>query len=260
MLPCAHPAADPPGRTAAGREVRASRRASLVGRKALRRRVGGAHGACRVGHDRPRRHAKIDELSCLALSRPGRDGNGLWRSLVAHLTGGQGVAGSNPVSPTSKKPRNYADLACSGAFLFGSARFKSCHPDKKAQVRSGFLAWASSFPGLHCSGPQKSWLLRSAPSLLLALVARGDQTWPISLGSRGTNPGMGRCRGAISGSAGFHLWSDPGCPGRLGLPSRRLGEEGVCLACGVEQMSGVRVEVEPGRLDRSGAQHLLKYV
>jgi hypothetical protein len=28
-------------------------------------------------------------------------GIGLWRSLVAHLTGGQGVAGSNPVSPTS---------------------------------------------------------------------------------------------------------------------------------------------------------------
>ena len=27
--------------------------------------------------------------------------NGLWRSLVAHLTGGQGVAGSNPVVPTS---------------------------------------------------------------------------------------------------------------------------------------------------------------
>ena len=26
--------------------------------------------------------------------------NGTWRSLVAHLTGGQGVAGSNPVNPT----------------------------------------------------------------------------------------------------------------------------------------------------------------
>ena len=26
--------------------------------------------------------------------------NGWWRSLVAHLTGGQGVAGSNPVHPT----------------------------------------------------------------------------------------------------------------------------------------------------------------
>ena len=26
--------------------------------------------------------------------------NGWWRSLVAHLTGGQGVAGSNPVQPT----------------------------------------------------------------------------------------------------------------------------------------------------------------
>ena len=26
---------------------------------------------------------------------------GMWRSLVAHLTGGQGVAGSNPVIPTA---------------------------------------------------------------------------------------------------------------------------------------------------------------
>lgn len=26
--------------------------------------------------------------------------DGLWRSLVAHLTGGQGVVGSNPASPT----------------------------------------------------------------------------------------------------------------------------------------------------------------
>jgi uncharacterized protein len=29
--------------------------------------------------------------------------HGLWRSLVAHLTGGQGVAGSNPVSPTKNR-------------------------------------------------------------------------------------------------------------------------------------------------------------
>jgi hypothetical protein len=29
---------------------------------------------------------------------------GTWRSLVAHLTGGQGVAGSNPVVPTDKRP------------------------------------------------------------------------------------------------------------------------------------------------------------
>ena len=33
-----------------------------------------------------------------------RSARGLWRSLVAHLTGGQGVAGSNPVSPTSECP------------------------------------------------------------------------------------------------------------------------------------------------------------
>jgi hypothetical protein len=36
---------------------------------------------------------------------------GLWRSLVAHLTGGQGVAGSNPVSPTNEtKGRRMAAL------------------------------------------------------------------------------------------------------------------------------------------------------
>jgi hypothetical protein len=29
---------------------------------------------------------------------------GTWRSLVAHLTGGQGVAGSNPVVPTVIRP------------------------------------------------------------------------------------------------------------------------------------------------------------
>src|SRR6478672_4880408 len=28
---------------------------------------------------------------------------GMWRSLVAHLTGGQGVAGSNPVIPTNSQ-------------------------------------------------------------------------------------------------------------------------------------------------------------
>src|SRR6478609_5887311 len=29
--------------------------------------------------------------------------HGLWRSLVAHVTGGHGVAGSNPVSPTEQQ-------------------------------------------------------------------------------------------------------------------------------------------------------------
>ena len=32
----------------------------------------------------------------------GGHNNGLWRSLVARLSGGQKVAGSNPVSPTSQ--------------------------------------------------------------------------------------------------------------------------------------------------------------
>src|SRR5690606_14339878 len=36
---------------------------------------------------------------------------GLWRSLVAHLTGGQGVAGSNPVSPTARTKPLISDFS-----------------------------------------------------------------------------------------------------------------------------------------------------
>ena len=35
----------------------------------------------------------------------------MWRSLVAHFAGGEGVAGSNPVIPTIKKPANSIELA-----------------------------------------------------------------------------------------------------------------------------------------------------
>ena len=40
----------------------------------------------------------------------------MWRSLVAHLTGGQGVAGSNPVIPTGKAP---VDLRICRGFVVG---------------------------------------------------------------------------------------------------------------------------------------------
>src|SRR6478609_377062 len=40
---------------------------------------------------------------------------GMWRSLVAHLTGGQGVAGSNPVIPTHRPSPVFAG---EGLFAF----------------------------------------------------------------------------------------------------------------------------------------------
>src|SRR5690606_32529396 len=50
---------------------------------------------------------KHRRTSCIVLraraarASPGpRSGTGTWRSLVAHLTGGQGVVGSNPAVPT----------------------------------------------------------------------------------------------------------------------------------------------------------------
>ena len=35
--------------------------------------------------------------------------SGLWRSLVAHLAGGQGVVGSNPASPTPVMSQDIPD-------------------------------------------------------------------------------------------------------------------------------------------------------
>ena len=49
-------------------------------------------------------------------------GIGLWRSLVAHLTGGQGVAGSNPVSPTDVMSRDTVDR-CPGTSLHSGLLF-----------------------------------------------------------------------------------------------------------------------------------------
>lgn len=44
---------------------------------------------------------------------------GTWRSLVAHLTGGQGVAGSNPVNPTSNLEQVIGET---GGLLFYAQR------------------------------------------------------------------------------------------------------------------------------------------
>src|SRR5437773_5252916 len=47
--------------------------------------------------------------------------DGTWRSLVAHLTGGQGVAGSNPAVPTRRSRSEGVPGSHSGPFpIFGS--------------------------------------------------------------------------------------------------------------------------------------------
>ncbi len=56
---------------------------------------------------------------------PGQAGIGTWRSLVAHLTGGQGVAGSNPVVPTG-------DSCCSGSAPEESGADPDCFPGPPA--------------------------------------------------------------------------------------------------------------------------------
>ncbi len=59
-------------------------------------------------------HNRADDSSRVANTLSYSSCHGLWRSLVAHLTGGQGVAGSNPVSPTNAEEA--AHRAASSAF------------------------------------------------------------------------------------------------------------------------------------------------
>ena len=61
----------------------------------------GAFQALRAGSIPVARFARVDV-------------NGEWRSLVAHPAGGRAAAGSNPVSPTTRKARNRGPFAVSG--------------------------------------------------------------------------------------------------------------------------------------------------
>ncbi len=60
---------------------------------------------------------------------------GMWRSLVAHLTGGQVVAGSNPVIPTRKKASKVLTL---GAFFLHKIRFI---PDTSFTLYTGDIVY-----------------------------------------------------------------------------------------------------------------------
>jgi hypothetical protein len=66
------------------------------------RRAVGSRLATRVASARAPGAGRGWAVTCATLYRlsAARAGTGTWRSLVAHLTGGQGVVGSNPAVPT----------------------------------------------------------------------------------------------------------------------------------------------------------------
>ncbi len=86
---------------------------------------------------------------------------GMWRSLVAHLTGGQGVYPAL-VGPNNWKsmPRAVAQLGSAPDWGSGGRRFKSCQPDVKAQVRVGFS------PGLLHARGRFPWSPSGPPGAL----------------------------------------------------------------------------------------------
>ncbi len=133
--------------------------------------------------------------------------HGLWRSLVAHLTGGQGVAGSNPVTRPKpmKPPARHVLAGASPRSARGSGASRSC-------------AAAARPPSVDRDGRRRS---ATAP-------CRGRRsTWPA-----GTSTGDRTCCGRSDPTS--HWWGHlvgsggprrrrtrrPG-PARLGEPGRR---------------------------------------
>ena len=77
---------------------------------------------------RPCQRRPLAQAPATIVARPqGRHGE--WRSLVAHLTGGQEVAGSNPASPTRKQRRSGRSAAAGSRFgrLRGRLRAREEH-------------------------------------------------------------------------------------------------------------------------------------
>ena len=107
----------------------------------------------------------------------------MWRSLVAHLTGGQGVAGSNPVIPTSVYAGRKVITAWAGVAFFMSWR----HSRRPKSVMVGVghdCREACAQPsvwhrfGAPSRGRRAAWRLESKP---LRSHLRLDR--PISLSS-----------------------------------------------------------------------------
>ncbi len=83
--------------------------------------------------------------------------HGLWRSLVAHLTGGQGVAGSNPVSPTKTRTAPFRAVLflvlavrsqdLGGSNPVGCRRLLSARRNKKSHPRGGIFCYSRTSRG-----------------------------------------------------------------------------------------------------------------
>jgi hypothetical protein len=80
----------------------------------------------------------------------------MWLSLAEHLVWDQGVAGSNPVIPTSQ--RDVAQLGRAPGLGPGGRRFESCRPDQR--YLDGFMVCAQ--------------VLRRGPALFICLEKEGS--------------------------------------------------------------------------------------
>src|SRR5690606_14835251 len=82
----------------------------------VRGACGGSAAVAEITRARARAAGRNTASAAVRSSRP-HGADGLWRSLVAHLTGGQGVAGSNPVSPTSVMSHDIPDARTRGLWV-----------------------------------------------------------------------------------------------------------------------------------------------
>ncbi len=97
--------------------------------------VDGGRHIRRLKNSRLRPDPKAGRLS----SRAHVAHNGWWRSLVAHLTGGQGVAGSNPVHPTTKPQVRGLSLWPFFLYVLFDVLFTYCKPCPSFLLKSIFV-------------------------------------------------------------------------------------------------------------------------
>ena len=140
--------------------------------------AGAGGGGNRAGH----RSARARRPAPCAIFVGSARADGTWRSLVAHLTGGQGVAGSNPAVPTRRSRSEGVPGSHSGPFsIFGSqsgSHRRATEPANRTTAGSTSRSSRPWLPARRCAGRRR----------------RRDPRWPGN-GQARRLPGVKALRG-----------------------------------------------------------------
>ena len=126
----------------------------------------------------------------------------MWRSLVAHLTGGQGVAGSNPVIPTHNRR---SEAMCSRHVAFFHARLRRSPCSFRAPGSHGCHSQPTVPPLIYEVDHLHRHRGRVRDLLRPSLPARSQRGRPVLPGDRPQLPGRVDLAAAGPGQLGWRV-------------------------------------------------------